>query len=403
MKGNKIFFILFILLLLLYMVAQFYKPKEFDWNITLQNNDKDPYGTYLLFNQINELFSNSVIENVREPIYNHLDKKHPENAAYIFIENDFDLGEPDRKRLLAFIKKGNIALISTTSGKAILDSLGLNIVSSNRFFFKDSTSLNFVNPALRAKKDYTFLKGTIDFIFDSINKPSIVTILGTNNKGEPNFLKIKYGDGFFLWHANPICFTNYFLLSNRNSEYIAKVFSYLPENISTVYWDEYYKSGREGPSTPLRFFLSNDYLKWALFISIGGLLLYVLFEMKRKQRIIPVIEPPKNESLDFVETVASVYFSQHDNKAIAQKKSAYWFDFIRRQYKLSNSGAKEFPALLEKKSGVSQDVIKEILFKIMQSKAQPVVTDDLLLQLNKSLDKFYEISKSPINGNKERR
>ena len=35
--------------------------------------------------------------------------------------------------------------------------------------------------------------------------------------------------------------------------------------------------------------------------------------MKRKQRIIPVIEPLKNSTVDFVHTVASVYFNAKDN------------------------------------------------------------------------------------------
>lgn len=400
-KGNKIFFILFILMLLLYMVSQYYKPKQFEWNVTLQNDDKNPFGTYLLFHQLKDLFPNSEIKNVRVPVYNNLENQHPASAAYILIENEFDPGETDRNALFAFVRRGNIAFIASSDGNALLDSLGLDIGSSKTFPTTDSTSINFTNPALKSGSGYTFLKGTIDFIFDSIRKPSPVTVLGTNEKGDPNFLKIRFGQGYFLWHAAPIAFSNYFLLKNNNSDYVSKALSYLPETVNTIYWDEYYKSGREGPSTPLRFFLSDPYLRWALYIAAIGLLIYVLFEVKRKQRIIPVIESPKNASLDFVETVAAVYFSQHDNKAIAQKKSNYWFEFVRRRYKLLNFGSREFPVLLEKRSGVPSGVIEDILASISRSKAQPVVTDDLLLNLNHLLDKFYELTKSPIHGNKE--
>lgn len=399
-KGNKIFYILFASMLLLYMVSQFYKPMKFDWNITLQNDDKNPFGTYVLFRLLPELFQDVAVKSIREPVYNSLEGELPAGAAYIFIENSLPVDKADLDRLFSFVDKGNIAFIGTSDAKLLADSLGLHIGSAYRPFSSDSTTINFTNPELKHAKDYTFMKGSIDYIFDSINNPSIVTVLGTTDRGDPNFIKVKRGKGFILWHSAPVCFSNYFLLKDNNSRYVSKALSYIPSNTSTVYWDEYYKSGREGASTPLRYFLSDMYLKWALYLAIAALVLYVLFEVKRKQRIIPVIELPKNESLDFVETVASVYFSQHDNKAIAQKKSAFWFDFIRRQYKLSNPADKEFSPLLQKRSGVPVVIIEDILLGIKRAKAQPVVTDNVLLDLSNALDKFYQITKSPIHGDK---
>lgn len=400
-KGNKIYYILFASMLLLYMVSQFYKPKKFNWNITLQNDDKNPFGTYVLFRLLPELFQDAAIESIREPIYNNLTREHSTGAAYIFIENMLPVDKADAERLFSFVEKGNLAFIVTSDSKLLADSLGLHIGSAYRPFSSDSTSVNFVNPELKRAEDYTFIKGSIDNIFDSIKNPSIVTVLGTTDRGDPNFIKVKHGKGFIFWHSSPVCFTNYFLLKDNNSQYISKALSYLPSNTSIVFWDEYYKSGREGANTPLRYFLSDVYLRWALYLAVAALILYVLFEVKRKQRIIPVMELPKNESLDFVETVASVYFSQHDNKAIAQKKSNFWFDFIRRRYKLSNPGDKEFLQLLQKRSGVSGEIIENILTGIKRATAQPVVTDDVLLDLSNALDKFYQITKSPIHGDKE--
>jgi hypothetical protein len=54
-----------------------------------------------------------------------------------------------------------------------------------------------------------------------------------------------------------------------------------------------------GASTPLRFFLTNDFLRWALRLSVFGLILYILFEMKRRQRVIPVITPLRNSTVRF--------------------------------------------------------------------------------------------------------
>jgi predicted nucleic acid-binding protein len=184
------------------------------------------------------------------------------------------------------------------------------------------------------------------------------------------------------------------MLYKNNKEYTAKALSYIPADIETIHWDEYYKLGREGASTPLRFFLNDAFLRWALWLTTAGLLIYIFFQMKRRQRIIPVVEPVRNTTLDFVDTVSSVYFSQHDNNSIAAKKIQFWYDHIRTRYYLSPQNTDEaFIQQLQRKSGVSKEHIQTILQHIKRAEAQPKVTDDLLVQLSSSIDEFYQLSK----------
>jgi hypothetical protein len=117
--------------------------------------------------------------------------------------------------------------------------------------------------------------------------------------------------------------------------------------------------------------------------------------MKRRQRIIPVIEPLHNTTLDFVETVSSVYYSQHDNNSIANKKIQFWFDHIRQRYYLQTQNTDEtFVQQLQRKSGPSKELIEKILHNIKRAQAQPNVTDDLLIELTQSIDEFYQLSKT---------
>jgi hypothetical protein len=53
--------------------------------------------------------------------------------------------------------------------------------------------------------------------------------------------------------------------------------------------------------SPMRFILNNPPLRYAWYLLLLGLLIFVLFNAKRKQRIVPVIEPLKNTSLDLSE------------------------------------------------------------------------------------------------------
>ena len=166
--------------------------------------------------------------------------------------------------------------------------------------------------------------------------------------------------------------------------------SYIPANVSTVFWDEYYKLGPAGASTPLRFLLSNEYLTWALRLALVGLVLYVLFQMKRRQRIIPVIEPLRNTTLDFIKTVANVYFNSRDNNSIAQKKATYFLEFIRQRFNLSTQNlSDDFAEQLSRKSGVEKDNVLQLL-ELIKKLPSATVSDTALIVLNNKIDHFYK-------------
>jgi hypothetical protein len=336
------------------------------------------------------------IQSHKIPLYNVLHNSIESESAYILLEPEFDPGKVDIEELLKYVQRGNTVFIASFDiDKKLLDTLGLKMQIFPRLIDKDSTSINFVNPSLRAKENYTFKRSTIDGFFDEVKKKDSTVVLGITNDSMPDFVKVQFGEGFFLLHAAPLCFSNYFMLHQNNHEYLSKALSYIAPTIATLHWDEYYKTGREGANTPLRFFLSNSFLKWALWLTVITFIIFVLFEMKRRQRIIPVIEPLRNTTLDFVETVSSVYFSQHDNNSIARKKIQFWLDHIRQRYYLSTQNTDDtFVQQLQRKSGVSKELIEAILKNAGRAEAQPSVTDDLLSELGNQIDEFYQLSKT---------
>ena len=62
--------------------------------------------------------------------------------------------------------------------------------------------------------------------------------------------------------------------------------------------------------TPLRFWLQNEPLRWAAYLTIAGLLLFCVFYARRRQRVIPVVEEPKNRSLEFVKLIGTLLLSE---------------------------------------------------------------------------------------------
>ncbi len=391
MKGSRSFIIIFTVLFILYIVAEINKPKPVDWTVTLSKNDKNPYGSFIIYQQLADIFPNTAIQSFRTPVYNQLSRSRQTNTAYFIIGPSIHLSDNDFTKLKKYVSNGNYVIASANIFyQPFLDSFGIKANNKVTLTLKDSSGINFVNPALKSSQNYTFPKATIDQYFSKIDTAK-TTVLGINDKDKPVYIKIAYGKGAFFIHADPLCFSNYFLLFKNNASYTSKALSYIPVNVSKIYWNEYYKLGREGATTPLRFFLSNEYLRWALRLAITGLLLYVLFEMKRRQRIIPVIEPLKNTTLDFVKTVAGVYFNEKDNNGIADKKVHHFLAFIRSHYNIATQILNEdFIEQLYRKSGVSREQASDLVHQLSKVQMQNAVTDDMLLSLDKNIDNFYK-------------
>ena len=382
------------MVLVIYILAETNRPKPFSWDVSLSKEDKNPYGGFILYQQLKDLFPQASISSYRLPVYNQVNNSTDSNTAYLLIEPGIELQQDDMNEMLKYVDAGNYVFMSSSSfNKIIMDTLGFNIKRSFDLAGGDSASINFVNPALHAKKNYRFNRFTLDDYFNELDTANSI-ILGNNQVNDVNFIKIPYGDGAFYIHTAPLCFSNYFMLKNNNAEYTAKALSYLPKQIKTIYWDEYYKLGASGSDNPLRFILTNPYLKWAFRIGMVAIVLFIFFEMKRTQRIIPIIPPLRNSTLDFVQTVGNVYFNKRDNKNIALKKINYFLEFVRTNFYLVTTHLNdEFIQALSKKSGLTESETARLVNLIHGVNNSVQISDNDLLQISQQIDLFYAKAK----------
>ena len=72
MKGYRKFIIIFSALFILYVVAELNKPKPVDWTVTLSKSDKNPYGGYIVYNRLRDLFSSAKLQSYRKPVYDQV-------------------------------------------------------------------------------------------------------------------------------------------------------------------------------------------------------------------------------------------------------------------------------------------------------------------------------------------
>jgi len=376
----------------LYMLAEYNRPRIIDWSQTFSNRDKIPYGTFVLYRELPTLFSHVKATELRIPLYDHVNNNDAENELYILIGRSVETSTADEDELYKYIERGNTVFISSSGFSESFEKKFK--IETNRYtdFFddKDSANINLSNPALKAGKDFSLEKNTLDAHFNAIDTIK-ASVLGVNSYKNINFIRIKIGEGYLYLHTVPVAFTNYFLLKDKNAEYISKVFSYLPAKPSALFWDEYYKLGRSGPRTPLRVILTKPALKWAWYTALIGMIIFVIFHAKRRQRIIPIITPPANDSKEFVETVSRVYLNQKHHKNIAEKKIVFWLDFIRSRFNISTQQlSDDFCMQLAHKSGASKETIHDITNSILNIRSSRSITATDLLIINQQIDNFYK-------------
>lgn len=378
-------------LVVLYVAVAIVGDRQTDWTVTLQKEDTNPYGAYITFRMLGELFPRVVVTAEQLPAYNLLSDTSLRGTAYLVIGPGADLESEDVRQMLRYVSRGNDVFISAYSlSNMLADSLGVKLaVSAVSTLRADSTGVRLTNRRLGAGTVYAFRKWTSSGIFDAVDTAK-TEVLGTSSDGKPDFVRVRHGKGFVFLHAVPVCFSNDFMLSPKNHRYTAAALSYLPAGTTHLYWDEYYQLGPAYRGGLMRFLLTHLYLRWAWWLALFALIAYVFFESKRRQRVVPVREPLKNNSLDFITTVGGLYFERHDNKGIAEKKITHFLEWVRGRLYLSTERLDEdFVLALARKSGSSERAARDVVGMIIQVRSSNTVGDALLMQLAGHVDAFY--------------
>ena len=377
--------------------------RKLDGRITLQKKDKIPYGTYVAYNSLRHLFpAASIYTSRQEPGYWDSLSNHDSRQAYLVITDRFSADKDEMKKLISFAEKGNDVFISARYFSAAADGIfGCSSSSYDLFFYPedetdDSMKISLRNPPFAENAAYRYPGKTFYSYFDQIDTAT-TDVLGYDEKRRPNFVHLRAGKGNFYLHMEPLAFSNYFLLHKNNISYYEKALSVINPEVTKIVWDEYYLYKKQDNRLPqkkqgwLSVLFRYPAFKAALLTAILALLVYVLLEMRRKQRYIPVVSKPKNDSLDFVKTIGRLYYDKGDHKNLCRKMAAYFLEHVRNKYKLSTGALdEEFINNLKFKTGAGEAEIREIVSFIKYIDDAPAVNSKQVTDFHKKLDAFYK-------------
>lgn len=378
--------------LALVVAAELLAPEPVDWRPSYERGDARPYAGKILYDLLPDLFPAAAVTPTDRPPYLVLRRRAPgSTAAYLFLTQQFAPGPAEAHQLLRFARRGGTVFAAAEDfAGPLADSLRLD--TDRRFpGARDSTTLRFTSPSLRDAE--ARLRSSVAAAHFTGFDTSRTHVLGENGRGEAIFVRQDLGQGALYLSSTPRAFSNYALLGGGD-RYAYAALSHLPDAEGALLWDGHYKPARAGASTPLRVVLTHPPLRAAYVLLVVGALLFAVFEGRRRQRPVPVVEPPKNETAGFVRTVGRLYFERGDHAHLAGKKIDHFRAYAREKLRLATDGALDdaFAARVVERSGVPEDDVRALFDEIAEAQERETLSENGLQRLSRRLEAFYRES-----------
>lgn len=377
-----------------------------NWEDKYKLNEKDPYGLYM-FNQLlrAHVDTNQAIIPLTNSV--ELDSVMALNrrSTMLFVGDKFGLKTAEFDSVLVQVHDGNTLLLSSNQlTENIVRRLFIRYEVS--YDYADSVNVNINNNTF--SMFYLYQNDTIAHewraflnvqpIDSTYRKLSTIFQLA-------DFIRLKHGNGFIYIHTNPEFFFNYQVKRTEGYRYTSFLLNQLPQN-QPVYilelgrlleynYDPYGEG--EGISDKqddsyFQFILKSPALMAAFGLGLLGVLLFVLFRSKRMQPVVPYIEKKKNMSLEFAQTITSIYQSKSNPMGIVNVQGQNFYDAMQKRFFIDVSGKsndrERAITILSEKSTIPVSEINELIV-LFEPENQSVLTDFHLAQIAEKQRSIY--------------
>ncbi len=396
-KTLKIYLSVLLGVIVLIVIIDSARTKPTNWSQTFSLDEKRPMDLYVFNREVEKIFPENRMKRVMVTPYEYLSENEDSASFLIINPNVYD--QIDSLLLDRVSKGSNLWISAENFVRFLTDTIHSSYSDADpniNLQLIDSVKLTLSMSDWRQKHFYLSHINNL-YAFDELDS-STTTILGSMevHKGKmyPNYIRVKFGKGSIFLHNQPEVFTNFALLeSNSSADYVAHILSYIPDDKPVVWFVKDQTINRDVPVNQSALSVVFRYpalrMTWLLFIY--GMFLYLLFNAKRRQRIVPVIKPLKNTTVEFIQTIGNLYFQEGDDMNIVEKKIIYFLDRIRQKYFLDTSKLDDsFIEKLQSKSGKDKELITSIIMHINYFEKNKNATRNDLINLNKRMEEFWK-------------
>ena len=385
---KQIFFgILFFILFILIITTE--KPNsKISWFPSYAVNHKIPFGTYILYHEAKNIFNDRLIPTDKSP-YILLRYSTDSTGVYIGYNLKIEFAKTNINTLLNWVDKGNkLFLFANNFNSKITDTLGF---STERFFgnnFTDSTTVFLKNQSKKFSIKNKYFIPYIISLKDSLN-PNIEK-LGFYDQQHKylNFIKIKFGKGEIYVHSFPVVLTNYFILQKDNYKYDESLLD-LINTSGKIYWDTHYQIGA-GKQGIFRVLMEHPAFLWAYRLMFAGIIIFIIFQSKRRQKPIPVIKPITNETLSFTKTIAEMYLENKAHEEMADLQIKLFYDWLRTKTQIivNEPADEEIMQKISQKTKTSLEDVEAVFDMIKYLRNVQIIRAKDVLKLEKLIEKI---------------
>lgn len=400
-------------LFFLIVLLQYHMPRKFTWNPTFYHADKQPFGCYVFDSILSQTMPNGY--EVTRKTFAQLDKAYPSRKfAVLMIEQD--LNPLDISHLKNIAQRGGKVMVvrggsvyNKWNGYIYLNELdsifGINRELNSDFNLErivryqaddrdicDTIHWDSQRQVYPARKYVTF-EGMVEATFSEDSVKTWSKLASVSYQRKPIAVAVSYGKGEVIFVATPLLFTNYGILDKNASEFVLRLMSQVAD--MPVYRTEAYIKTDEmmqQSSSPLRELLKRQPLRWALYLILLGVVLLMLTNSRRRQRVIPVISSPINKSLEFVKLIGTLYYQKSSRREVVYKKFLLFAEEVRRKCGIDlgeQNGDENEVALLAEKTGLDKSHLSQVLHEIRF--VIHLEEDVTVMQMKRLIDQMNEI------------
>ena len=429
MKSSRNFLFAMLVLFVLFCLLQVNLPKKFVWSPTFSHVDKQPLGCFVFDSVLTQSLPNGY--HVTKKTFFQLDQEHAkEKISVLMVVDQQNLKQLDVKYLCNIARRGGKVMVVASSSfddgrnadTVVVDELertfkvriedgtyfslrgilaGLKAhdndmydtiywnnretmyaAQSYRMFYNMVGGTLFVDSVPKVKRlAYTLSTAGYDYKHDSLyvgdftrfdtivdEKERIERIDTFAIKKVPTAVSVPYGKGEVIFVSSPLLFTNYGMLEGNTFVYIFRLMSYLAD-LPVYRTEAYVKTDAMlvAEQSPFREFIKRPPLRWALYLALLGVVLFMIFTARRRQRVIPIMSKPANRSLEFIQLIGTLYYQRKDHVDLVRKKFKLFAEELRKTAGVDisdvNTDDREY-LLLAEKTGMNSDRLKKVIRQI---------------------------------------
>lgn len=429
MKSSRNFLFAMLVLFVLFCLLQVNLPKKFVWSPTFSHVDKQPLGCFVFDSVLTQSLPNGY--HVTKKTFFQLDQEHAkEKISVLMVVDQQNLKQLDVKYLCNIARRGGKVMVVASSSfddgrnadTVVVDELertfnvriedgtyfslrgilaGLKAhdndmydtiywnnretmyaAQSYRMFYNMVGGTLFVDSVPKVKRlAYTLSTAGYDYKLDSLyvgdftgfdtivdEKERIERIDTFAIKKVPTAVSVPYGKGEVIFVSSPLLFTNYGMLEGNTFVYIFRLMSYLAD-LPVYRTEAYVKTDAMlvAEQSPFREFIKRPPLRWALYLALLGVVLFMIFTARRRQRVIPIMSKPANRSLEFIQLIGTLYYQRKDHVDLVRKKFKLFAEELRKTAGVDisdvNTDDSEY-LLLAEKTGMNSDRLKKVIRQI---------------------------------------